>query len=98
MKISYATSFQTQSYCAAYRNGVLVIVRLKDNNSAILDLAATNQFKRMLMDYELSDDERDPVDQACAFFARRLYKRKWIYAAYEGAIIHVHNAPVEQTT
>lgn len=94
MREQYATSFQTTNYCAAFRHGVLIIVRLKDGQSVQLSLADTNQFRIDVFDYELTDDERDPVDRACAKHVAKLRKRKWITAQLSGAIITWHNALV----
>ena len=94
MKSVYATSYQTENYCGAYRHGVLVLIRLRDQASCLLDLADTNKFKHDVFDYELSTDDRNLVDRACNAMAIWFRKRKWIYAAYGGSIIHVHNEPV----
>lgn len=95
MRQHYATTYQCAKYAAAFRHGVLTIVRLADQTSAMLSLEQTNRFRRLVMDYELTETERDPVDMACACFVVYLKKRKWIKAMYEGAIIEVSNAPIE---
>lgn len=95
MRQHYASHYQCAKYAAAFRHGVLIIVRLADQTSAMLSLEQTNRFRRLVMDYELTETERDPVDMACAVHARFLKKRKWIKAMYEGAIIEVSNAPIE---
>ena len=40
----YATSYQTENYCGAYRHGVLVLIRLRDQASCLLDLAVLTMF------------------------------------------------------
>jgi hypothetical protein len=91
----YVATYQSPNFCAAYRHGVLTIVRLRDGHSCTLNLTDTNRFRVDVMDYELSDDERDPVDRACAKHIVHLKKRKWVRAEFEGSMIAFHNEPVK---
>lgn len=94
MREHYATTYQTESFCAAYRHGVLTIVRLKDGYSTRLDLAASNEFKRNVSAYEMDNDEREPIDRACNAHYRALRKNKYVRALYAGAIIEFNPEPI----
>jgi hypothetical protein len=94
MTAHYATSFQSDNFAATYRDGLLVIVRLKDQISVTLTLHETNEFRIWVQNYELADDDRDPIDRACARYVMRMKKRKWIYAQFGGSVIAFHNEPL----
>lgn len=95
MREHYATSFQTGQHCAAYRRGVLTIVRLKDGQSCTLSLLLTNEFKRNVMQFELEDNDADPVDRACGIVYRFMKPNKYVRALYEGAIIQFDPEPIK---
>lgn len=90
----YATAYQSPEYCAAFRHGVLTIVRFKDGASCTLSVLETNRFRVLVMDYELSADEREPFTRACALCSRYFKKRKWVAATMGGSIITFYNEPV----
>lgn len=94
----YATSYQSERYCAAFRHGVLTIIRLSDGASCTLTAHETNRFRVLVMDYELSDDERNPFDRACSCCHKYMKKRKWIAATVGGATITFYNEPVRAET
>lgn len=91
----YATHYQSETHCGAFRHGVLVLVRLKDNCVLTLDVAETNRFRIRVYDYELSADDRDPFTRACNDYKGFMYKKsKYIVASLGGAIIEFHNEPL----
>lgn len=87
----YATSYQSAAFCAAYRQGVLIVVRLKDGHSTTLNLKQTNEFVQDVLRYEMQPDERDPVDRAANKHLFHMKKQKWVEAK-RGDVLTIHRA------
>lgn len=93
---SFATTFDSEQYAAAYVKGRIVIVRKSDGHSCTLSLAESNVFPRRVCDYEFEDDERDPIDRACAWHVMHLKPRPWIKERF--GVITIHNEPIARTS
>lgn len=89
---SFATTFDSERYAAAYTKGRIVIVRKSDGHSCTLSLAESNVFARRVTDYEFDTDERDPIDRACAWHHVHMTKRPWITQRF--GVITIHNEPI----
>lgn len=88
----YVAAFDSEQFAAAYVRGKIVIVRKSDGQSCTLSLAESNVFPRRVLDYELDDAERDPVDRACAWHIVHLQVRPWITNRF--GVITIHNEPI----
>lgn len=88
----YATVYQTARYCAAFRHGVLTIVRLKDQASVTLDVKRSNYFQKLVSDMILSGKmvRDDAIHTACATFEPDMKKTKRVQATLSGALIAFH--------
>lgn len=93
---SYATTFDSERFAAAYVKGAIVIVHKPDGQSCTLSLAESNVFARRVTDYEFDADDRDPIDRACAWHMMHMEHRPWVKERF--GVITLHNEPIARVS
>lgn len=88
----YVATITTDKYAACYKDGGMVVVRLKDGASSTLTPSQTNEFHGYVFDnWRL----HHVLTMEAYFEGLTFTKRKWIVVRPGRTVIEIHNAPIE---
>lgn len=88
----YVATITTDKYAACYKDGGMIVVRLKDGASAVLGITQTHDFHRMIREVSYRTTLFEAVNDA--FDGRHYERRKWIVVRPGRTVIEIYNSPI----